>query len=464
MIKSLTIIFVFGLLLACVEDKTLEGKRELVLSNEIGLEIDAELAQSQMTLSSAKPNVNWQQFMGTSNHNSLNGQVNFPEKNKGLAYIRWKEYTGLSEHRGNVNPLIDIGRELPKWRRKIGRAEETGILQAVQPVIFADTFYWMDKKFRVSARNLNQKGKKIWKITLPIPKKDRRTFGGGIAVNAEFLIVTTGAGRVYGLRRSDGSLLWQRNVQYPIHSAPSLDNGEVFFTTLNNSSFALNASTGVILWEHQDVPTRSRFIGSVTPAIGKDIVVTGYSTGEIVALNRSDGKLLWRRGLAAHSRIDALAQVTDITNGFVLDRGAVFAGSSSGKFAALDERNGGIIWEIPLTIHSPVASIGDYLFVLSDKSVLFCISKRSGKVRWTQPLQHWIEGAENYERIVWSGPVISVPYVIMNNSARDVQLFYIENGKPERQYKFGKGFYLSPISANGVMYFISSRSFLYAIK
>jgi len=55
----------------------------------------------------------------------------------------------------------------------------------------------------------------------------------------------------YALDASTGSLLWKYNIGNISGSGPAVANGLVFFTTNGGTTIALNAQTGAKLWSYQ---------------------------------------------------------------------------------------------------------------------------------------------------------------------------------------------------------------------
>ncbi len=426
-------ILFMGMLVACGGADKLPGKRIDVLGTKTALQVDSALSEQNIRLAPNSNQLNWQQYRGSAGHVSVNNQIAFERKR-------------------------------PLWRRKLGKGDKSGISLMAQPVIFADTLYWVDHKFRVSAHNLNRKGKKLWRIKLPIVKGDKQAYGGGMAVTSEAVIITTGAGFVYGLSRGNGQLLWQTNLRHPIHSTPTIEGNDIFITSINNITFALDGANGAVNWRHESVVSRVGLIQSISPAVSENIVVAGYANGEIVAINRADGETIWKQNLATSSRVDALGQIASVVAGFVVDGNRVYASSYSGKLVALDLRTGGMVWEVPLSASTPISLSGEYLFVLDDQSVLYAIATRSGKVHWVEELQNWEKGKEGYERIVWNGPLLAAPYLVVANHEKRLYLHDVATGKQVKRYKFGSGFHTHPISANGILYIIGSNGKLYALN
>ena len=433
MVKYLRCMIALCLLSACGGNDILQGDRLDVLGTKTALQVDVALAQEKIRLDEAGVQINWPQYRGNAQHLSVNNR-------------------------------IDFARNKPLWHQDLGKGDRDGIFIMAQPVIFADMLYWVDNKFRLTAHRLDKKAKRLFRVKLPVPRSDRHAYGAGVAVNSEFLIVSTGAGFVYGYSRDDGTLLWQSNLRHPIHSTPTIQGSDIYVTTINNITFALDIASGATKWQHESVSSRVALIQSISPAVAGNWVIAGYANGDIVAISRVDGETVWKQNLATSSRVDALGQIASIVNGFVVAGPRIFASSYSGKLVALDAQTGTIIWEIPLSASTPMSVSGDYVFVLDDQSVLYALRQNDGKVRWAQELQNWEKGEEGYERVIWNGPLLSVPYLVMANHEKKLLLYNVETGAEIKKYKFGDGFRTHPISSNGVLYIIDSNGKLYALN
>lgn len=71
------------------------------------------------------------------------------------------------------------------------------------------------------------------------------------AVDAGVVYLGASDGNVYALNATTGALLWSYNPDgYPINSTPVVANGAVYVTVGNGEVVALNASTGAPLSGH----------------------------------------------------------------------------------------------------------------------------------------------------------------------------------------------------------------------
>ena len=73
-----------------------------------------------------------------------------------------------------------------------------------------------------------------------------------------------------------------------VNSSPAVANGVVYVGSDDNNVYALNASTGALLWSYT---TGSTVVSS--PAVANGVVYVGSSDDNVYALNASTGALLW---------------------------------------------------------------------------------------------------------------------------------------------------------------------------
>jgi outer membrane protein assembly factor BamB len=144
-----------------------------------------------------------------------------------------------------------------------------------------------------------------------------------------------------------------------------------------------NAETGALIWK---VPVKYPAFGA--PTVFKDKVLIGVGEGDFVhsaqdpvgvihCLSLKDGSKLWETKLAD----TVLGSIT------VLD-GQAYACSRDGNVYMLDVEKGTILTKYPTgsPIVSSPAVTADAVYVGNDGGRLFCIDRKSGKIRFTTPV------------------------------------------------------------------------------
>ncbi len=154
------------------------------------------------------------------------------------------------------------------------------------------------------------------------------------------------------LSLQSGEKIWESRVSTTVASAPIVAGGRVIFTTLNNRTYALNAKSGELLWNHSSVPVSLVIKGAATPVVNKQIVYIGYSTGELFALNLNNGKPLWEKNLSRLSGRSELDRIHDFDAEVVVGPEslrnpvvAIYVVNYQGSVLAMRSNSGAKIWE-----------------------------------------------------------------------------------------------------------------------
>ena len=80
----------------------------------------------------------------------------------------------------------------------------------VQPVNLGENIFYADKDFNIISRNyLN--GKLNWKVNLEREKKEKILFLGGMSLDGDSLVVTSGLGNIYLIDSNTGKKQWVKN-------------------------------------------------------------------------------------------------------------------------------------------------------------------------------------------------------------------------------------------------------------
>ncbi|XP_062009945.1 uncharacterized protein LOC133726416 [Rosa rugosa] len=131
-------------------------------------------------------------------------------------------------------------------------------------------------------------------------------------------------GYLYAVKESDGSLVWKKNVQK--------------LTGFNNTGFILNVNSTV---------TRS------TPTIAGDLLIVGiYGPAFVIAVKRSNGKLVWSTRVDNHTRAFVTMSGTYYNGGYYVGTSSLEEGLTidlcctfRGSFLKLDVQTGAILWQ-----------------------------------------------------------------------------------------------------------------------
>lgn len=370
---------------------------------------------------------------------------------------------------GNVghapeNPAFNGEKMLEIWASSIGSGSNRNFKLLASPVIGGNVVYTMDSTGRVSAFDLTN-GDRHWRVETTPSYREGEAMGGGVALERNVLYATTGFGEVLALRPADGTVIWRRALGKPVRSAPTVSEGRVFAITIDNETYALDAATGRVLWQHNGIAESAALMGASSPAVHGDTVVVAYSSGELFGLRAQNGRIVWGEVLAVPTQKGALPAIADIRGLPVIEKGRVFAISHSGRMVSIDERTGGRVWEVDLGGFNTPCVSGNALFVVTNNNELVALTRDKGQIIWITELQKR-ESEKEKETLpaIWSGPVLAGGKLWLTNSLGFVAAFAPETGKSLQNKEVADPFFMPPLVANRTMLLLSDDGRLRAFK
>ena len=193
-------------------------------------------------------------------------------------------------------------------------------------------------------------------------------------------------------------------------------------------------------------------------------MIAPYTSGELYALNVSDGRAAWSEMLTRSGQQTALSELDDIAGRPVVDRDMVFAISHSGVMVAINVNTGERVWSRDLGgIQTPWAA-GDFVYVLTIDSRLICLQRKDGKVKWIHQLPRWEDEANKDGAIVWTGPVLVSDRLIVLSSNGRAYSISPYTGALLGKTEIPDGAYIPPVVANDTLYLLTNAAQLVALR
>ncbi|PTS89409.1 MULTISPECIES: PQQ-like beta-propeller repeat protein [unclassified Caulobacter] len=370
------------------------------------------------------------------------------------------------------------------WRKGFGQKGNRKFHVTAPPVATADRIYVMDGESTVAALS-TQTGSVDWRKDLRPSagpgkggffgiggvKNDRLGFGGGLALSPDNkLYVSSGFRFVAQLDAATGAEGWRQTTSTPIHAAPTVVDGRVFVVSTDNELLTYAAATGTPGWTYQALIEPARILSAPSPAVSGDTVVSGFASGELVALRTTNGNDLWSEALSRASRTNALSEIRDIPGRPVIYKGDVFAVSHSGVFSATDLRTGQARWSLPVTgITSPWAA-GDVVFVVDKSGQVICAARETGAIYWIRDLNEGLALTKGQKKKyakhprLWSTPILASGRLITVSSDGEAVALNPKTGETVKKLKIGSPVLLAPIAVGSMVYIVTDDAQVVAIR
>jgi eukaryotic-like serine/threonine-protein kinase len=257
-------------------------------------------------------------------------------------------------------------------------------------------------------------------------------------------------GHIYALDATTGVLLWSFETGEVVHASPAVINGTVYIGSWDSYLYALDAETGRQKWRFKsgEDPVIHNQVGfQSSPALVDGTVYVGCRDGHVYAVDANTGKKKWDYS-TSQSWVNGTPAVRD---------GVVYVGTSdTHRFHALDARTGRLlfVFDAHALVFGSAAVAGALVYFGAFNGQLYALDSHTGKLAW----QFQTDGARSDPLKVLSAdggidPAISVPTF---NNFLDMTVYL---------YKvFSVGAIASsPVVDQGSLYFGSADGNVYAI-
>lgn len=310
----------------------------------------------------------------------------------------------------------------------------------------------------VDSHDLN---KVIWKTDLNKESKVKGLTNGGVAYNNGYIYVTTFLGDVYSIDAKNGKIVWSYDSKFPFSAPPTYSDGRLYVVNLNNEVIALNANNGEFLWRYRNIPENTSIVGSGAIAVKDDVVVVGFTSGEVCALDARTGNVLWMEVLMNSKQCEGDTIFAHVKAAPIIRGNTVFIIGHNNRALLLDLTTGRRIWEVEVGGINTPAMAENAIFVLTNDNSLIALDLASGKVCWRRKLPLY----DNERRhVAWSGPVLVGDHLLLTNSIHKGIVVDPKNGLVTRRFDVGHSVTVNPVVADEIVYMLTEKGVILTWK
>ena len=346
----------------------------------------------------------------------------------------------------------DIGAD-GGYRRKI----------LAHPVAADGIIYTMDSAGAVSAFQATT-GARLWRFDTRDENDRSDNIGGGLAVDQGTLYAGNGLAELVALDAAKGTVRWRKSTGTPARSAPTVADGRLFLTTIDDRLVAFATQDGRQLWSYQAATAATAFLGQAAPAYAGGFVVAGFGSGEIATVRADSGLVVWTDSLAAERPGGTVADFSTIRGLLTISDGVVYAVSVGRLMVALDLHAGRRLWEREVASEDSPWVAGNWIFLVSLNQQMAAIDRDDGRVAWVTDLPRWGNPEDKKDPITWFGPVLVSDRLVVagtNQAALSVSPY---TGKILGQQKLSGAAALGPVVVEGTVFIVCDNAKLIALR
>jgi outer membrane protein assembly factor BamB len=350
------------------------------------------------------------------------------------------------------------------WRTGIGAAGGFRQPLAASPLLAQGQVFTMDSSAAVSAFSAAT-GRQSWR-TITRPKHMTvQNIGGGIGFDNGIIYASTGYSELLALDAGSGKILWRQKLDYPARSAPTIAGGVVAVVTQNDLLLTFDPTSGAPGWRFigQVVDSPTSVAVSGAPAFADGIIVAGFASGTLAALDINSGTPIWEESLASSYGQASPLDFSDIVAPPVISNGVVYAIGLGNSAIAIDLHSGAKIWTKDATGTQPYCLAGDFAYLTDINQNLSAIHADDGLVSWMVQLPNWTNMKHHRGTArSWNGPVMINGHLLLTSNLGDVITVDPVTGGAGPMTKLAGPADMAPIVTSNAIYMLTRDATLTA--
>ena len=194
--------------------------------------------------------------------------------------------------------------------------------------------------------------------------------------------------------------------------SPTKSNGHLALGSALGRAFSIQAGRGSSLTARL----------AAAPIIGDGKIFTIDTMGTVRAFNAGTGSQVW----SSQTPTEKGNSASLYGGGIAYDNGRIYATNGLGFVAALDVRNGGLVWQVrpggPLRGSPTVAN--DSVYVISQDNQIYSLKESDGSTNWSQAASLEVAGVFGS-----ASPAVGQGTVVAGFSSGELNAYRYENGR-----------------------------------
>ncbi len=262
------------------------------------------------------------------------------------------------------------------WGDGVGGGKKQRVLRlGLGPAIDGGIVFAASHKGEVLAVSLDT-GRRVWSKNLKMP------LSAGPSAGAGLVLVCSGKGALVALDAASGRELWRTHVNSELLSAPAISDEILVMRSVDGRLHGLDTHSGKELWSVEQQVPRLSLRGTATPIIAKEVAISGFDNGKVMAVSLHTGDTVWDTALASpHGRTE-LDRLVDIDSAVRAAGDNVFATGFQGRTAMLALDSGQIWWAHDMSSYRGLAVDADNLYVTQSDGIVVALRQRDGSDLW----------------------------------------------------------------------------------
>ncbi len=272
----------------------------------------------------------------------------------------------------------------------------------------------------------------VWKVNYYNKKEKRLRPLLNLSVYENKLLVTDSLSKVYLVDLDSGELLWGSDHQISFISDIKIEDKRFYVLDANNTFICFSLLNGKKIWKFQGENKLINSQKKKSLILNKDNVIFNNTNGELIALNKINGNLLWITPTVSYT--ESIKSYLLNTSDLVLDGNEIYFSNNKNIFFSIDVNNGLINWKQNINSYLRPIVVGDLLFTISSKGYLYILNKNSGDIiRITDVFKNF--KPKKRDKIMINGFVANIQNIYATTNQGQIIVIDIKKGYEKFIYK-----------------------------
>jgi len=220
-------------------------------------------------------------------------------------------------------------------------------------------------------------GQQAWRINVG------EAISGGVGAGGGLVLVGTNRGHIFA-HDVNGELVWKSQLSSEILSAPQYFDGMVIARSGDNRIYGLDAADGTRKWVYERKVPALTLRSSAGIVVDDGAVYAGFSGGKMAAIRADNGRLLWEATVAVPKGVTEIERIADITSLPVVAGPVVYAIAYQGRAAAINRVNGKVLWNRQISSYAGMNFAHEKLYVSHALGSIYSLDYATGRTFWRQ--------------------------------------------------------------------------------
>lgn len=207
-----------------------------------------------------------------------------------------------------------------------------------------------------------------------------------VVLSKDKVFLATQNGDLLALDAKTGLLVWNTSIKSEVLAISELNetNGILALATSDSKIIGIEAETGVQKWQYEIQMGELTLSGAGAPLVLDLIVYAPLANGKLAGLDAETGDLKFITQISTAKGATSIENLIDLNTSPQIVSGLVFVAGFNGKMAALEAFSGNKVWEKDYSTYTNPLVEKNMIYLVNEKSQIEALDFRKGAIVWKQ--------------------------------------------------------------------------------